>query len=190
MAGWRKEFADALNILASASAAMDALGYEPPVLVGGAAVELYTQSEIATGDFDLVTARHAALDRVLSEHGFERPSGPGTMTRGWIHRDLALGFEVVGSALMDGHADRDYVRIIELGDAGAIAVIPPEDIIADRMGQFASGSAKEMHAQAVALFKVCKQLDMHYMEQRIRKETDGRYGISDLEAQAPGDDAR
>ena len=189
MSGWRKDFTDALEILASVSAAMDRLGLDPPILVGGGAVELYTQSQIATGDFDLVTGRHEALNRILCDHGFDKPSGPGEMTRGWIHPQLAMGFEVVGSALLDGNADRDYIRLIHVGDAGEIAVISPEDIIADRMGQFASGTADEMRAQAVALFKVCKDLDRHYMEQRIRTETDGRYGISDLEAEASGHDA-
>jgi len=61
-----------------------------------------------------------------------------------------LGFEVVGSRLLDGLASRDLIRIVEVGNEGAIAVIAVEVLIADRMGQYASGSAHEMLGQAQA----------------------------------------
>jgi hypothetical protein len=73
---------------------------------------------------------------------------------------------------------------VRLGDAGEVAVIAPEDIIADRMGQYASGSAPEMLGQARALFALCEGLDMDYMARRIAEETAGEYGVQDLEAQA------
>lgn len=72
------------------------------------------------------------------------------------------------------------VRIVELGDDGSVAVIAPEDMIADRMGQYASGTAPEMLGQARALFRLCEGLDLHYMDRRIREETAGDYGLQDL----------
>lgn len=57
----------------------------------------------------------------------------------------------------------------------------PEDIIADRMGQYASGSAPGMLGQARALFALSERLDLGYMERRIREETGGDYGVQDLE---------
>ena len=59
-------------------------------------------------------------------------------------------------------------------------MIAPEDIIADRMGQYASGSAPEMLGQARALFSLCDGLDLHYMDKRIREETAGDHGLQDL----------
>lgn len=109
-----------------------------------------------------------------------RPSGPGKATRGWVHPELALGFEVVSDTLLDGMADRTMVRIVEVGEDGAVAVIAPEDIIADRMGQYASGTAPEMLGQAQALFRVCEGLDLQYMDRRSREETAGDYGLQDL----------
>lgn len=50
------------------------------------------------------------------------------------------------------------------------------------MGQYASGTADEMREQARTLFALSEGLDLDYMERRIREETAGEYGISDLQA--------
>ncbi|WP_371136572.1 hypothetical protein [Novosphingobium sp.] len=176
-------------MLARISAGMDAAGYRPPVLVGGAAVEIYTRGAVNTGDFDLACGRQEVLESLMQQHGFVRPSGPGNATRGWVHPELRLGFEVVSDTLLDGMADREMVQVVELAPDGAIAVIAPEDIIADRMGQYASGSAPEMLGQARALFALCDGLDLGYMERRIREETGGCHGVQDLEDEARGRDA-
>lgn len=178
---YRPEFEAALTLFARVSEAMRAEGYLAPVLVGGGAVELYSNSAITTGDFDIVTARQDDFERLLRAHGFIRPSGPGMATRGWIHPDLMLGFEVVSSTLLDGLAERDRVRLISVGDAGVIEVIAVEDMIADRMGQYASGTAAEMLEQARRLFRLYADVDRAYMDRRIRDETAGEHGIEDLE---------
>ncbi len=116
----------------------------------------------------------------MQKRGFVRPTGPGKATRGWIHPELALGFEVVSDTLLDGMADRSMVRVVEVGTDGSVAVIAPEDMIADRMGQYASRTAPEMLGQARALFCLCEGLDLHYMNRRIREETAGEYGVQDL----------
>ena len=168
-------------MLAQISSAMDAHGHRPPIPVGGGAVELYTQGVLNTGDFDLVSSQQIVLETIMAQHGFVRPKGAGLSLRGWIHPDLKLGFEVVGSRLLDGLADNDLLRVIEVGDHGAVAVISVEDLIADRMGQFASGSANEMLDQAKALFKLSTGLDRYYMDRRIREETAQDYGVQHLE---------
>ncbi|WP_421853806.1 hypothetical protein [Novosphingobium sp.] len=162
------------------SADLDGAGYRPPILVGGGAVEIYTGGAITTGDFDLSCGRQDVLEDAMQKRGFVRPSGAGKATRGWIHPELALGFEVVSDILLDGMADRTMVRVIEFGADGAVAVIGAEDIIADRMGQYASGAASEMLGQAQAVFSLCLGLDLDYMDRRIREETAGEYGLQDL----------
>jgi hypothetical protein len=52
------------------------------------------------------------------------------------------------------------------------------------MGQYASGTAPEMLAQARALFRLCEGLDMHYMARRISEETGGDFGVQDLHPEA------
>jgi hypothetical protein len=51
---YRPEFEAALKAFARASETMRRKGFEAPVLVGGAAAELYSGSAITTGDFDIV----------------------------------------------------------------------------------------------------------------------------------------
>lgn len=180
MSDYRPEFAAALEIFAAVSEHMDAQGIRPPILVGGAAAELYSGSTLATGDFDVI-ARQDAFEAALRAHGFVRPSGPGMLTRGWVHPDLQLGFEVVGSTLLDGLADLDRVRLFDAANGAQFLTIAPEDLIADRLGQYASGTAPEMLEQARILFGLSKDLDLHYMERRIREETGNELGVSDLQ---------
>ncbi|WP_430426885.1 hypothetical protein [Parasphingorhabdus sp.] len=118
---------------------------------------------------------------LLQEHGFVRPSGPGMATRGWIHPELGLGFEIVGANVLDGNSDTARFKLINTGEDGNAQVISVEDIIADRMGQFASGNAPEMREQARKLFALYPDADKVYMEKRIRQETEGEYGVEDLE---------
>jgi hypothetical protein len=180
----RPQFEQGLRALGRVSAEMQAAGQRPPVLVGGGAVEIYTGGAISTGDFDLSCGRQDVLEEIMQRHGFVRPSGPGMATRGWIHPGLGMGFEVVSDVLLDGLADRTMAQIIELGVDGAVTVIAPEDIIADRMGQYASGSAPQMLEQARALYALCEALDLTYMERRILEETGGDLGVEDLTDEA------
>lgn len=181
MSAYRPEYEAALRLFAKVSKAMEAKGLRAPVLVGGAAVELYSGSAVTTGDFDIITPRQPEFEAVLRDHGFVRPSGPGRATRGWIHLELGLGFEVVGSTLLAGNTDAARLKLIDTGEDGIAQVISLEDIIADRMGQFASGTAPEMLEQAQKLFALYPDADKDYMERRIRQETDGIYGIENLE---------
>ncbi len=156
-------------------------GYESPILVGGAAAELYSGSAINTGDFDVVTARQDAFEEALRRAGFIKPVGVGHTPLGWVHPDLQLGFEVVSSTLLNGRADRSRVRLVQAGTDGVAAVISLEDMIADRMGQYASGSAPEMLHQARTLFALYPDADLDYLERRIREETVGDYGVREVQ---------
>ena len=180
MSFYRPEFEAALRLFARVSTAMVARGLAAPVLVGGAAVEIYSNSAINTGDFDIVTGAQEAFEEILQHHGFVRPSGPGKATRGWIHPELQLGFEVVSSTLLDGMAERERVQLISLGADGSVTIISIEDMIADRMGQYASGSAREMFEQAKTLFDLYPNADLGYMDERIRFETAGDYCVNAL----------
>jgi hypothetical protein len=177
---YRPEFEAALRLLAQVSEAMVARGLRRPILVGGGAAEFYSQSAISTGDFDLCTFRQDALEEEMQKLGFVRPSGAGQMLKGWIHPDLKLGFEVVAETPMDGAFDHDTLVLVDNGDAGAFVVLSVEDLIADRMGQYASGSAPDRLDQARTLFRLQSSLDRAYLDRRIREETAGDYGIEDL----------
>ena len=136
---YRPEFEQALRLFGRLSEAMNARGLAAPILVGGAAVEIYSMGRISTGDFDIVTPWQAEFEEELQRIGFVRPAGQGRATRGWVHPDLALGFEIVSGSLLDGAADHHRVRLIDLDTDGSAAIISLEDMIADRVGQYASG---------------------------------------------------
>jgi hypothetical protein len=63
-----------------------------------------------------------------------------------------------------------------------VAIAPVEDMIADRMGQYASTTSRvpEMLDQAVKLFLLADALDEAYLEKRIREETLGELGLEFL----------
>jgi hypothetical protein len=179
---WRPEFLAALRLLAQAGEAMVARGLPRPILVGGGAVEFYTGSAVMTGDIDVTSPVQPELEEELQRLGFVRPSGTGMATRGWVHPDIGLGFEVVARAPMDGSVSASRLVMIEaMPGSGSIVMLSIEDMIADRMGQYASGSAPEMLGQAKALRALQLPVDPEYLDARIREESMGDYGIEDLE---------
>lgn len=153
-----------------------------PVLVGGGAVEYYSGSAMMTGDIDLTTPVQPELEQEMQRLGFLKPSGPGKSTRGWVHPDLALGFEIVAEVPMDGNVDAAHIRLVRpIGETGRFRVISVEDLIADRMGQYASGTARDRIDQARDLLTLNPGVDMAYLERRIREESFGDYGIEDIQ---------
>ncbi|MGB3722226.1 MAG: hypothetical protein WA979_05330 [Pacificimonas sp.] len=136
-----------------------------------------------TGDFDVTSPCQPELEEELQKLGFVKPSGPGQMTHGWIHPDLGLGFEVVAATPFEGKIDRAHIALVENFPGGAFAIISVEDLIADRMGQFASGSAPEMGEQTKILFALNIDMDRTYLDRRIRDETLGEYNVEDLKAE-------
>ena len=182
MTAYRPEFVAALRLFARVSEAMRVRGLRRPILVGGAAAEYYTTSALTTGDFDLCTFRQAELEEEMARLGFVRPAGAGQMLKGWIHPQLRLGFEVVAETPMDGAFDPATLLLVENLDEGSFVVLSVEDLIADRMGQYASGSASDRLGQARTLFALHPSLDRAYLDQRIRFETGGDYDIGALDA--------
>ena len=181
MSAYRPQFEAALRLFARVSEAMKAQGFSRPVLVGGAAAEYYSASALTTGDFDMCSPAQPALEEELQRLGFIRPSGAGKSLRGWIHPELGLGFEVVANVPMDGNVDAAHIVLIEnMTPGAAFAIISVEDLIADRMGQYASGTARDRIDQARALFLLNPDVDLDYLERRIREESFGDYGIEDI----------
>jgi hypothetical protein len=149
--------------------------------VGGAAVELYTAGQTMTGDFDIVTAAQAEFEEALRSVGFVKPTGSGMSMRGWIHPDLAMGVEVVGSTMMGGAADPSR-RHTFATDEGMVTVIGVEDLIADRIGQYAASRSGhgDMLDQAKLLYASAEKVDLDYLDARIRQESGGDFGRSIL----------
>jgi len=87
---------------------------------------------------------------------------------------------LVSSTLLDGMAERERVRRFTVGPDGTIEALSVEDMIADRVGQYASGSARDRIDQVRALFALFPDLDCAYLERRIRYESAGDHGLEIL----------
>lgn len=180
--GYRPEFEAALRMFARVSEAMARRGYARPVLVGGAAVEFYTASAISTLDFDLCCIADHILADLLLDHGFIRPSMPGHTALGWVHPELRMGFEIVGDVPLDGAVRSEFLVLVENFEPDtAFVTLSVEDLIADRVGQYASGTAADRLAQARELYRLNPDCDLAYLERRIREESMGELGVQILQ---------
>jgi hypothetical protein len=183
---YRPEFEAALRLLAQVSEGMHQRGLQRPILVGGAAAEFWSLSAVTTGDFDLCAIRQDALEEEMIRAGFIRPIGAGQMLKGWVHPELKLGFEVVAEVPLDGNVDAEHIRLVEpVGDTALIRIISVEDLIADRMGQYASGTTPDRIDQARKLFALHPEADLDYLDRRISEESMGTYGLKDLRYKDP-----
>jgi len=95
---------------------------EPPVLVGGAAVELYTGGAYRTGDLDFVGRIPGEVSRVLAGAGFRKRG------RHWIHEKAQVLIELP-SAEFDRIVRIDAIRIGEW----TVVLLSPEDVLVDRL---------------------------------------------------------
>lgn len=185
----RPQFTEALVLLAKAIERMEAKGLSLPVLVGGAAVELYTGGSIASGDFDFVSNWQREFFAELKALGFDRPERPGWLQWAVAHPDFDFGVQVVSGRLMDGNTDLKRVQILDLdayedGKPLKLLVIPVEDLIADRMAQALSTvrGDEAMRNQAVRLYQLAEELDEQYLDGRIRTETGNEASLETLVA--------
>jgi len=174
---YRKEFTKALSLLAKISGEAKARGVPIPILVGGAAVELFTASEVVSADFDLVAADQDQICEIMLDLGFERYQAKQALVGYWVHKETEIVVEFVGSQLMDGHTNREYIQLVKIdveNEDGEILVIPIEDLIADRLAQYQSSpNDNSMLKQAQVLWNIASELDIDYITKRISQEAPG-----------------
>ena len=94
----------------------------PPVLVGGAAVELYTGGAYTTGDFDFVGEVSESVGQALETAGFRHEG------RHWVHAKAELFIEFPGSAIQA----HERTAMLEL-EGVSVLTLSPEDMIIDRL---------------------------------------------------------
>jgi hypothetical protein len=144
------------------------------VIVGGSAVEFYTGGAITSGDFDLVGAREEIVGEALVELGFRREDRQGVRLGGFYHPESLIGVEFVTGPLFEGRTDVNRLRLVMVDEAGDAKVLfpPPEDMIADRPGQYASDprGRDDMLAQARLLASFAVGLDVAYPRRRVAEE--------------------
>ena len=181
--GFTPEFVEALRLIGSAMEEVRAANLQCPVLVGGAALQLWTTGRYVSGDFDLVGVDPTPMEVALIARGFRREDRPGHLMRGLYHPILDLGVEFVSGRLFDGNADAERLRLVTVGPGSRVLVIPVEDVIADRLGQYVanSGGSRALLRQAMLAWSLAVEIDRPYLDERIRTETVGTLDLARFE---------
>lgn len=144
-----------------------------PVLVGGAATAIQTAGEFMSGDFDVVAGNDDAFAAAMAEAGFLIDERVGRLAGGFHHPDFPrYGVELVSGDLFDGRSDRAKLIRLSFRDGSDIVLPPVEDLIADRLGQYAIASVSDASRleQAKVLLRMAKEVDGHYLRSRIVDE--------------------
>jgi hypothetical protein len=114
----------------------------PPVLVGGAAVELYTGGAYTTGDYDFVGNVPEAVGKELEAAGFKREG------RHWIHAKEELFVEFPGSAIQP----HEKTALLRMGDI-SVLTLSPEDMVVDRLAAWQFWNSTTDGASAFLIWK-------------------------------------
>lgn len=123
--------------------------------------------------------RDTALEEALIEQGFVREERHGRLAGGFYHTDYPeYGVEAISCQLFDGRSDRGRLIRVLFQDAKGIVIPSFEDMIADRLGQYAASNQRDHSrlAQAQLLFKLADDLDLSYLRARAADEG-GDFGL-------------
>jgi len=140
-------------------------GGKQPIIVGGQAVEIYTQGSYTTGDIDIKASREMT-DAILKAWGFVKAG------RTWINKELDIYVDWLGSSLEEGEEAEKRVSIIKVTDQLDIRVISIEDLVIDRLGAFKWWGDTDSLLWAKVLIGVKKsidRLDESYLFERAKK---------------------
>ncbi len=164
----------ALGVL---GARLAAHGIEP-ILVGGAAVEFYTEGGYATKDADLALPSGAEVERAFADLGFVKHG------RYWYREDLDLLFEAPAPAGLPGEqAPRTVVEV----DGLRVVVIGIEDLLLDRLRAWVHWASveDERWTRRLALL-YAERLDWDYLRGRVAGDPDEAAALARIEDEAAG----
>lgn len=133
-------------------------GEAVPVLVGGAAVELYTGGAYTTGDLDFVGVLNTRVEEELEAAGFQRRG------RHWIHEEEQVFLELPGRALEEGEEP-----VIFCSGSSEVRILSPEDVLVDRLAAWWFWRSSTDGVAACKLFwRRRGELDSQRLENRAR----------------------
>lgn len=142
-------------------------GIKEPVVVGGMAVEIYTQGSYTTGDIDLKSDKKA-LEETLIEWGFNKKG------RVWFNEDLDIYIDWLGSGLEEGIEAEKRINTIVIDENLELKIISIEDLIIDRLKAYKWWKDRDSFMWAKVLCEVKKSLgdtlDKNYLKARAVEE--------------------
>jgi hypothetical protein len=160
-----------LSALGALTARLEPHGIEP-ILVGGCAMEVYTDGGYATADVDLALPAGPEVDRAFDDLGFQKRG------RFWVRPELDLYFEAPAPAGLPGETaprtelDIDGLRVVVLG---------VEDLLIDRLRAWVHWKSEEdgrWTRRLAALY--AEKLDWEYLRSRASNEGE-RQALQSLE---------
>ncbi len=141
-----------------------------PIVVGGSAVEIYTQGVYKSGDIDLKAPRQILLS-ILSELEF-RPMG-----RVYYENEMDICIDFVGEALDEGTDAERRTPDIEIPYGGSrirVRVISLEDLIVDRLSAAKNWKDSDSRKWAAVLIYIGRsssiKIDDDYLASRLARE--------------------
>jgi hypothetical protein len=140
-------------------------GGAPPIIVGGEAVELYTQGSYTTGDIDIKSPPDVT-EAILKEWGFLRAG------RTWLNKELDIYIDWLGSSLDEGEEAEKRVTTIKIAEGLEVKVVSMEDLIIDRLSAFRRWGDTDSLMWAKVLINVKKSIDSlddNYLRERAKK---------------------
>jgi hypothetical protein len=145
----------------------------PPVLVGGAAAAIRTGEKFMSADLDVVAEDEGAFTRALASAGFVAEARTGRSERGYYHPEFpAFAVDLVSNSYFHGRGDRARLLRLVVRDYATIVIPAVEDLIADRLGQYARGGNTDCSRllQARELLRLASRIDRLYLRRRIAEE--------------------
>ena len=146
----------ALAVTAVLERAFSNLKYHP-ILVGGGAVEVYTQGQYASGDLDYILPTTLEIQKIMKTLGFIQGG------RLFIHEPFELVIEFPASQLS---AEEKFKEIIYQNIP--IRIISAEDLVIDRLNAFKWGKST-FDAQNVLFILDKKECDLKLIVKKAKK---------------------
>lgn len=147
----------AVRVASVLAEALDGAGCRP-VLVGGAAVEIYTRAAYTTFDLDFVAAETEELDPTMRALGFEREG------RHWVQREYGVVVEFPATTLAPARAESMVV------EGRTLSVISVEDLIVDRLASWKHWGWGPDGAAAALLLALHPRRDNRRLNRRANQE--------------------
>ncbi len=132
-----------------------------PIVVGGSAVDFYTEGIFPSYDIDLVGNRKI-IGEILEKIFNFKPNG-----RHWINEQIGLSVEIPSSSLA---GEKDKITIIKIGELN-VYVIGFEDLIIDRLNACVHWKSQTDCSQAQYMIRYyLNRLDLKYLEKKAKDE--------------------
>ncbi len=160
LAGLERPVERRLAFVGLLTKAVEALGWPPPVVVGGHALEYYTAGDYPTIDIDLAGASEP-IAHVLGDWGFGREG------RHWIDEDLGLVLEVPGAR----PGVDELAHVVSVRFRGVIIyLVGIEDLLVDRLCAAIFWKDIDSAMWVETVLAEARELDMKYLRRRATEE--------------------